>query len=369
MINKLTVKNFKSHSKTELELSQINLLTGMNGMGKSSIIQALLLLRQTHFRGLLNKGLELNGELCNIGLAKDAIYQYAEESDLIEIELEDFDSPFAWSFNAGPDYINSTFIKSEVSADGELDSLSLFNNNFQYISAYRNGPRSNYTKDSSSVEIFNQISRKEGRCELVAHFLHHFSKNDVNEELAKTDDLTLRAQVEEWMREISPDINIHIAPDDTSFSINFSFNRAERQTKTNEFKSGNVGFGISYVLPIVVAILQAPKDSLILIENPESHIHPTGQAVLMELIAKAASQGVQFIIETHSDHIINGLLVATNKKSVKPEDSTVHFFDRDAKDHATRAYSMDILPGGKIQDPPKGFFDQFDKDMKMLVGF
>jgi predicted ATPase len=368
MIQKLKLQNFKSHSNTDLELSKINLLTGMNGMGKSSVIQSLLLLRQTHSRGLLEKGLELNGELCNIGLAKDAIYQYAEESDLISIEIDAFNNPLVWTFNAGPEYTDSTFLKAEETPSAKLDLFSLFSNNFQYISAYRNGPRSIYSKDSSSVEIFNQISRKEGRCELVAHFLHSFAKKNINEKLAIGNDHTLRAQVEQWMREISPDINIHISAEDTAYALNFSFNR-ERLTKTNEFKSGNVGFGISYALPIIVAVLQAPKGSLILIENPESHIHPTGQSTLIELIAKAASLGVQFMIETHSDHIINGLLVATKKGTINPEDSKVHFFDRVAKEHSTKVHSMNVLRGGKIKSPPKGFFDQFDKDMKMLVGF
>ena len=65
---------------------------------------------------------------------------------------------------------------------------------------------------------------------------------------------------------------------------------------------------------------------LIVIENPETHLHPKGQANLAKLIALVAEQGVQIIIETHSDHIINGLRVATKQKFIKPNNSKVLFF-------------------------------------------
>jgi len=86
----------------------------------------------------------------------------------------------------------------------------------------------------------------------------------------------------------------------------------------------------------------------------------------MELICKAAKAGVQFIIETHSDHIINGLLVATKKRLVDPEDAKLYYFDRDV---ATENISLPILPEGRIKHPPKGFFDRLDKDMEILTGF
>lgn len=369
MISGLSIENFKSHPKTELRLSNINLLTGLNGMGKSSIIQSLLLLRQSHLKGLLMQGLELNGELCSIGVGKDAIYQFAQ-TDSITFKIHTAEQALSWVFDSGPSFIQKTFLKAQSSVDAT--DLSLFGKKFQYISAYRNGPAGDYPMDTSSVELGHQISRKEGRCELVAHFLHYFAEQRVPKTLAwagQSLDLSLRVQTEAWMSAISPSLNIHIHPGDTDFKIAFSFNRGKGATKTNEYRASNVGFGVSYVLPIVAAALQAPKGSLVLVENPESHIHPAGQAVLMELIAKAANEGVQFIIETHSDHIINGLLVATKKGFIRHDASTVHFLDRKEHEHATTAHAMDVLPGGKIKSPPAGFFDQFDKDMKTLIGF
>lgn len=372
MINSFEIKNFKSHSDTNLKFSNLNVFTGLNGMGKSSVIQALLLLRQTYLKNMLGKGLELKADLCNIGIASDAIYQ-SSVNDIIEFTLQsDKGKNKSWSFIVDDKKLTDTFLKCKNTDNSKLSSISLFNNNFQYISAYRNGPVPDYDKDTSGVELFNQISVKEGRCELIAHYLDYFKNSSiVDDSLKKSskDDNALLFQVEKWLQEITPGINIHVESLESSYKINYSFSRGSGKTPTNEFKAMNIGFGVSYTLPIVVAALHSKKDSLIVIENPEAHIHPDGQAKLMELICKAAKAGIQFIIETHSDHIINGLLVATMNNIITPGDSKVYFFDRDISSHSTMSIHLPILSGGKIKKPPIGFFDRLEKDMKNLMGF
>ncbi|MCK5508631.1 MAG: DUF3696 domain-containing protein [Desulfobacterales bacterium] len=376
MIKKLNIKNFKSHSSTDLEFSRLNILTGLNGMGKSAVIQALLLLRQTFQKSMLDKGLELKAELCTIGVAEDALYQSAED-DLIEFTINLWnDDQLKWSFMVDDKKLSDTFLKikeSKTKSDSELKSISLFNQKFQYISAFRNGPVQNYEKDTSGVELFHQISVKEGRCELIAHYLDFFSNDPVTDKSLKKNpedkDMDLIVQVAKWLEDISPEINIQVEALESSYKINYSFNRGPQKTPTKNFKAINIGFGISYTLPIIVAALHAPKDSIVIIENPESHIHPEGQSKLMELICKAAKAGTQFIVETHSDHIINGLLVATKQGLIDLNDSRVYFFDRNLATHATESTRLPILPGGRIKKPPKGFFDRLDKDMKTLTGF
>ncbi|KWT84043.1 DUF3696 domain-containing protein [Candidatus Magnetominusculus xianensis] len=408
MITSLHIKNFKSHKDTELELSNINILTGFNGMGKSSAMQSILLLRQSHIKNLLSKGLDLTGDLCRIGTAKDAVFMLAE-TDGIEFEIKQKNKDVVkFIFDAGaegsswkelthvserptraglllnklnlttrPGKDFTTFLKHKIDHFTDLSfntDSSIFNNSFQYISAFRIGPVMFYEKDTALVEIFNQMSRKEGRCELVAHYLYYNKKEQVSDKSLTKDkdaDPGLIFQVIEWLQEICPDINnIYIDEvSEDSYKVEYSFSRGEGAAQTDKFKAMNVGFGVSYVLPIIVAALHTPKDGLLLIENPESHIHPAGQAKLMELICKSAKTGVQFIIETHSDHIINGLLVATKKEIINPDDSRVYYFDRNISTHATQVTHLPVLPGGKIRRPPKGFFDQMDKDMTALMGF
>jgi predicted ATPase len=148
----------------------------------------------------------------------------------------------------------------------------------------------------------------------------------------------------------------------------------------DNIKATNTGFGISYVLPIIVATLVAASSknmkakplcdkSLIIIENPEAHVHPGAQAKLMELICLAAKVGVQFIIETHSDHIVNSLLVAVKQKIISPEQSKIYYFDRDESIHSTKPINLEVLKDGRLKNPPPGFFDQIDIHMKALMGF
>lgn len=219
-----------------------------------------------------------------------------------------------WGFLVSEKKLTDTFLPVTAGHSGKIIdndeviySSSLFTTKFQYISAFRNGPLQSYEKDTSGVEIFHQISKKEGQCELIAHYLDYF-KND------KLSDPNLRFnfegpdnllyQVSQWLKTISPGINVQVESFESGFKLNYNYTRGEQRTPTDYFKAVNIGFGISYVLPIIVAALHMPKDSLILLENPESHIYPGGQALLMELICKAAATGVQFIIETHSDHIV-----------------------------------------------------------------
>jgi predicted ATPase len=374
MISELRLKNFKTHKDTTLNLANLNLMTGMNGMGKSSVIQALLLLRQSYQKRVSAIGLALVGDLCNLGYASDCLY-FEADSNNIEFGVIDKSGEFNYSFDVDPYNANSTLLKGKNTLPN-ADYSNILNNSFQYISAFRNGPLEDFKKDTAVVEANTQISHKEGRCEFIAHYLHHFRDHQVDEALLHSpgQNRSLLFQVEQWMQEISPNIQLHIEASKEGYKLNYSYKMGNGNTPT--FKSTNVGFGISYVLPIVVATLKAGGYSLpdhahrlIIVENPEAQVHPSGQSKLMELISKAAQLGVQFIIETQSDHIINGLLVSAKKGLIDHDKTSVHFFDRDKDSHAIVNTPLVVTKTGRLKNAPKGFFDQFDKDMSTLMGF
>ena len=72
----------------------------------------------------------------------------------------------------------------------------------------------------------------------------------------------------------------------------------------------NMGFGVSYALPVITAGLLAPAGSLLVVENPEAHLHPAGQSRVGRFLAHLAASGVQVVAETHSDHVLNGVRLA-----------------------------------------------------------
>ena len=92
----------------------------------------------------------------------------------------------------------------------------------------------------------------------------------------------------------------------------FSFDRPG-DVPSRSYRATNVGFGLSYTLPVIVALL-APAGALCLIENPESHLHPKGQTKLAELAVRASRAGVQVFVETHSDHFMDGVRIAVRSR-------------------------------------------------------
>jgi predicted ATPase len=376
MIKSFVLKNFKSHKETEVKFGNVTLLCGQNGVGKSSLIQALLLLRQTHGKNRLNKVLELNKPLCELGTATDVLYEKALD-DTISFSLETNVGEISWVWSVGSNR-KSTLLELKECKNNHGANVfaksSLFNENFQYLSAARLSPKESYERNSFEVEFNRQISENKGQGELVAHFLDFYRKIEVNSYLINnpTSFTELIHQVSEWEREISKDINIIVNEVGSEYEIKYSFNT--RSGETSEFRAENVGFGVSYSLPVIAAILSAKNDALLLIENPEAHLHPSGQAKLAELIALAGQIGVQIIIETHSDHIINGILVACKKyedgkKGIDKEKVKIYYFVRDYEEHVAEAIEIKVLKDGKIDRQPSGFFDQFEKDLDVLMGF
>ena len=128
---------------------------------------------------------------------------------------------------------------------------------------------------------------------------------------------------------------------------------------------------MTQVLPIVVAALSAAEDGLLLIENPEVYLHPAGQAHMGEFLADVAAAGVQVILETHSDHVLNGIRRAVKRSALSAADVALHFFRprSDDDDDATQVHRVMLDHDGNFDDWPDGFFDQFDKDMSYFAGW
>lgn len=377
MITKLKLKNFKLHENLQLSLGGLTVLTGQNGMGKSSVIQSLLLLRQSYNQQEYLKGVNLKGPLTDLGYANDVECQSSKDGELvinltIENSEESIENGLNFSFSYSDVETYDTFLPANSSMPdiNLVKKCSLFTNDFQYISAFRYGPQKGYERDTDVVQTHQQISKVNGQCEYVVHYLHHFAKKECLPELLfdGSEDRDLKTQVQYWMQQVSPRISISIEPNESDFKLKYKYSR-DGKMMTDAMAALNVGYGVTYVLPIVVAILSANPGSLILIENPEAHIHPRAQAELMKLVMKAVKAGIQIIIETHSDHIMNGALVFIAKNPGCLNLIKAYYFERKDDSHTSKPCKLEILEDGRIVDPPKGFFDQIDVDMRLLMGF
>jgi len=365
MLNSLTLKNFKPFENQSFCLKPLTLLSGLNSTGKSSLLQSLLLLRQSFQQDLLdNVGLALNGDLVSIGTAKDALCKRAKE-DSITFEIvmnNNIKGTWVFNYDSQSDVMQ---ISSLSNADAEIYNSSLFTDKFHYLKAERIAPRNYFRMSDFQVKQHQQIG---SQGEFTPHFLsiNEFTKIphiQLLHESLQSDNLG--NQVEAWLGEISPgtriDIELHSAMDLVNLQYSYEDN--------NSYRSTNVGFGITYTLPIIVAILSATSDTLILLENPEAHLHPRGQSKMGELIALAASCGIQIILETHSDHVLNGIRKALRHQKLDAEKVQINYFERYLQkgQPITEIITPRIYPDGGIDKWPDGFFDQAEKDLMELL--
>ena len=375
MIKNIELNNFKSHEYTQLDFSNLTVLCGANGVGKSSALQVLLLLRESFFNKKPFEYLDLKSNSVSIGTAKDALYQFSDKDELIfKISTDVQNIIFGFKIN-DPTKTLIPKLSEHILDIAKLESEPLFGKNCQFISAARLGPQSSYPKDDVVVDVDNQISIIEGKAEHFVHFLQRKKDMDVMKELCHSSIkfTDLFSQVTAWEREISSGVNVVVQDiGNLGYELKYKFNLGN--DTTYDYKASNVGFGLTYVMPVIIALLSAPKDSILFIENPEAHLHPNGQAKLTELICLAAQAGIQIVLETHSDHIINGILVQCknfeeNFKGIIKENVSIYHFSRDEKKHCTKAEKVNIEENGCIRYAPKGFFDQFTIDRKRLMEF
>ncbi|BCQ24715.1 DUF3696 domain-containing protein [Caballeronia sp. NK8] len=117
----------------------------------------------------------------------------------------------------------------------------------------------------------------------------------------------------------------------------------------------DVGVGVSQVLPVVVAALFAKRGSIVIVEEPESHLHPVAQAELAEMLASVShDRGVQFIVETHSEQLLRRVQTLVARETVKTNDLRMYFVEREGK--MAKLQRLEVDPFGTIRPWPEHFF-------------
>ena len=368
MIAEIRLENFKRFHDLSLRTADLTVLTGANGAGKTSVLHSLLLARQMT-RQSQQSHVELNGvDTLELGGAEDVIHREAG-NELAAIEVLDTEGKrWRWSFRAPVNKrtLNADVVDKPVGYAGALGEPSPC---FTYLCAERLGPRDVLSASAADVGELGVGSRGE----FVAQVLDSFGRSRVrNGRLAvNTTETTVSGllhQTESWMGKIVRPTQI-----DAEWFPNTSVTRLRFKTpglRTEWTRAPNAGFGISYALPIIVAALRAESGGLLLVENPEAHLHPAGQSAIGGFLARVAGDGVQVFVETHSDHVLNGVRVAVAEgtAALNPEQAAIHFF-RAEDDGGQTVESMELRPTGELATWPVGFFDQAQIDLAALAAW
>ena len=405
MFTRLRLTNFKAWKDTDdLALKPVTMLLGTNSSGKSTLIQSLLLLKQTvqspdrtiH----LNLGGDEVNDLFNFGGFDDVVNQDAESPRQFSIAF-DFDRDTSDRVsNGGFDCSYGQTSSGSVA----IQSLTLKSPDRQFRAIRRDkGAFSIVVDDEALPRIKGRDYAPERSVALPAEAIALLEKDGpIVEDLS----LSIRRELEgirylgplrrkperdyAWNKSKPGDVgsdgrgavdallasallkgeeqNVVIA------GVSHWLNRMKiadrlevrQQGRSNRYellihRDGtacnlrDVGIGVSQVLPVLVVAYFAPQGSTIILEEPEIHLHPLAQSVLAELFVEVSNaRNVQFIVETHSEHIFRRMQTLIAGQKIKPTDAAMYFVEREGPSAKVRALEVDDL--GRVKNWPPEFF-------------
>ena len=239
-----------------------------------------------------------------------------------------------------------------------------FGGRLVYVQAERVGPRKSYPLS----EVLARRGDLGTRGEYAWNFLHDYRSELVagdDPRRADAEGHRLADVVDHWLQDVSPGAHLQLEAVRAADAVlaGFTFARPG-DVASRRHRATNVGFGLSYVLPVVLALLSEPG-TLCLIENPEAHLHPRGQTRLAELAVRAAAAGVQVFAETHSDHFLDGVRLAIHDGLIAPSEVAIHYFERDGGRAVVSSPTVDA--DGRLSRWPAGFFDQHEQNLARLL--
>ncbi len=391
MFTKINIGNFKLYkdSVSFNNLKRVNILTGINGRGKSTFLQVLLLMKQTILQNNRSTLLLLNGDYIQLGNAFDIKNINMSRMDRVSLEFYTKDYSVHYLLNINENEQNLKIFTCSLSDNKgnqlrplflehenehpllnllpDTDGIPAFNfDRIQYISAERIGPQLYYSLSNKGI-----IGAK-GEYAVCQFHLHkadvlpdkYFDELEnifygINPEEI---DKTVGGQIEFWLSKMFARTTVDTQYIEEANVVTLKISTV--QNGTNRMKPTNVGFGYTYVLPILVAgLISQPGDTLI-IENPEAHLHPAAQSIIGNFLALISQMGVQVFIETHSEHILNSFRVLIVQKAFDKDDINIMFFDEEENNYYK---PIEVNEKGRISNWPLYFFDQSERDLDIIL--
>jgi len=350
MIKEFKIHNYKSFQDGKFELSKLNLFSGANSAGKSSAIQALLnaadniqeSVKSHRFIARHTPSVTFNEVRNFITNAKSFDVNLSSDDQCINLNFTPCDDAF----------INIGVSQSDAADDNLYD---LLHNNLFYLPATRTSRLSDSIINPNPDQNILGLND-----EYIIDFYYNNRSNVLSAELVKDPSLkTLEGQVNYWLDKLTG-YKLVVEMDGSQYKVKF-------ETKSGkQLYPYHVGTGISFITGVLIVCLAMPANSLIIIENPEIHLHPAAQADLTDFLAMIALSGRQVLVESHSDHVFNGIRRLLHKHTLLVGDVSVYNFVRD-NDGLSYGSSVSLSQEGGIVNYVPGMFEQFDKDLDEIL--
>ena len=384
MLRLIEIENFKCYEALDLPCSSLTVLTGYNSAGKSTAIQPLLLMAQALRGAAGGEGLSLNGEVVCLGTEGDVLRAGAGTSSF-SLGVLSANEKIRWAFGGGRErssrgvvplkgleYVRDGRRRTSLAGRPRRIWPAAGGTNSQLASAVRSVTFISATR-ALEMEVFpvpKAPFHPEGdvgaKGEYAPYWYLEYADEEVGEKRRHPDNdgETVRAQVDAWLGELFPDMRANADRLSPDAPVRLTFSSKKQRWRA---RPANVGFGLSYAFPMLVALLTKPQGSVVVVDSAESHLHPRAQSAVGRFLAQMAGAGLQIFVETHSDHLLSGIRLAVRDGLLKPEDVALHFFGQGGRVGQVTTLALDR--NGTVSDWPEGFFDQAERDLAILSGW
>lgn len=367
-ITALEVEGFKSlHKAQRLEIRPLTIIAGANSSGKSSLMQPMLLLKQSLESSYTTVGLLLSGDHLKYTRASQLLSRCGPAAS------RGFSS--TWHFGAG---------QPSLKYVGQMDA-------HYFPLTFRYGRRPLFVVDGAG---WHQIRPRQGSAEpsggeakgfavfrdTLSQLLHlpglrgnpeRAYPMTANAGIRRgpfppyTASILLRWQEERdrrfteivsWLKRLNLTSSIEARVGEESNKVEVWVSRGTQGAAGRDKVSiADVGVGVSQTLPLLVALLAAEPGAWVYVEQPETHLHPKAQAALAGILAEAADRGVKVIAETHSAILLQEIQTLVAQGSVNPGDVGLHWCQRGPRTGATTVTLADLDEKGSFGDWPTDF--------------
>lgn len=366
ILNALQIEDFKCFEQLRITLASLTVLSGYNGAGKSTALQPMLLLaqaarRRTWTYDTPTGDLPLNGEIVRLGSAGDVIRAQSPDAT---VRFDFFGQEKSLRLSATAKTSGRSLSATRREGGDVWPELFKRLARLVYLSAVRGGPAEAFpTPDRVSDQVPDVGA--DGR--FASYWYHERADTeiDVARRCPDVPGTTFRKQVDAWLSRLAhgASANVQALPVASMLALQF------RLSETGEWRRpANVGYGLTYAFPILVALLSAEPGDVVVVDSPEAHLHPQAQSRMGRMLATFAAAGIQLVVETHSDHVLNGIRLAVRDNVLAATELSLLFFAGSSLEgHGVTSPRID--GEGRINEWPDGFFDQGDKDVARLAGW
>jgi hypothetical protein len=411
-ISRIAVSGFKSiHTKQAIEIRPLTILAGANSSGKTSLMQPVLLLKQTLEAPYDPGALLIRGPNVEFSEAKQMFFKSlgSPKPDCIEVELHVDKDRISLAYSdvkkqgQGPVEIVS---QTDTTGDREV-TLTYDMDGDKLVDQFSDDPfvkaltqRLKYVLSGSvtrnrcflEARLFREldqatdsgitVGRSNAFTPLLEGIIHLpglrgnperiYPLSAVGKTFPGTFQNYVASVILHWAEGSNENVE-QLGRDLSALGLTWKVEARSVDDTRVELRVGrlstrprkggardlvsiaDVGFGVSQTLPVVVALLAAGPGQMVFIEQPEIHLHPRAQVAMATLLAKAAQRGVRVVVETHSSLLLLGVQSLVAEGTLTASDVALHWFLRDPESGITTVRSAELDEAGRFGDWPEDF--------------